>query len=246
MDLDNLRILQDNLAALAFTDHFYMNQWTRPFSDLFGSHRCGTSLCIGGLATSLQLSKTSYEVITKQSYQPTLDNLSNETLYDQLHDQWLNENNFNFFVFHASKYLGIPYDNVAPIWHKHVWPTALIDLYDAIYYLEIRQKYLLTFPNSPLPSNSIPSSPAGNPRCFWKTLAGFLALEAFYEYTSDPRDLETWVIASTEAIEATSDKSEKLHMYKNLPLWLTKYSDRIIYFETIALNSEAAKQFILN
>jgi hypothetical protein len=233
MNEPNLRILQDNLAGLAFTDHFYMGQWTRPLSDLLGPHKCGTSLCIGGLATALELSKT------KQSYQLTLDNLSNETLYDQLHEQWLEEDNFNFFIFYASKYLGIPYDNVAPIWHKHVWPTALIDLYDATYHSEIRQKYFLTFPNSPLSYYSIPS-------CFWKTLAGFLALEAFYEYTSDPKDSEAWVNASAEDIEATLILSDKLHRYKNLSLWLTKYSDRIIHFENIAIQSEPAKQFILN
>jgi hypothetical protein len=232
MNEPNLRILQDTLAGLAFTDHFYMGQWTRPFSDLFGHHKCGTSLCIGGLATSLQLSKI------KQNYQPTLDNLSSETLYDQLHEQWLEEDNFNFFIFHASNYLEIPCDSLAPIWHKHVWPTALAELYAAVYHSQIRQKYLSIFPNSPLSGYPIPDS-------FWKTLAGFLALEAFYEYTSDPKDSEAWVTASAQAIEATLSWPDN-HSYIYLPKWLAKYSDRIIYFENIAIQSEPAKQFIRN
>ena len=233
MNEPNLRILQDTLASLAFTDHFYMGQWTRPLSDLLGPHKCGTSLCIGGLATSLQLSKT------KQSYQPTLDNLSKEVLYDELHQQWFDEDDFNFFIFHASKYLGITYSTLAPIWHKHVWPTALAELYDATYHSEIRHKYFLTFPNSPLSYYSIPS-------CFWKTLAGFLALEAFYEYTSDPKDSEAWVSASAQAIESTLAVPDEPHSYTYLPLWLTKYSDRVMHFESIAIQSEPAKQFIRN
>jgi hypothetical protein len=233
MNEPNLRILQDNLTGLAFTNHFYMAHWTRPFSDLYGSYECGTSLCIGGLATALELSKT------KQSYKPSLDNLSNEVLYNELHQQWCDEDDYNFFIFHASNYLEIPRDNLAPIWHKHVWPTALAELYDAVYHSQIRQKYLSIFPNSPLSGYSIPDS-------FWKTLAGFLALEAFYEYTSDPKDSEAWVTASAQAIEATLGWPDELHKYKDLPLWLTKYSDRIIHFENIAIQNEPAKQFIRN
>lgn len=232
MNEPNLRILQDTLAGLAFTKHFHMSQWTRPFSDLFGPHLCGTSLCLGGLATTLELSKA------KQNYQPTLDNLSHELLHEQLHDQWLAEDNCNFFIFHASRYLGIPYDNVAPIWHKHVWPTTLVDLYDTNGSFTIRQKYLLTFPNSRLANYSVPT-------CFWKTLSGLLALEAFHEYTSDPKDSESWVKASAQAIEGdVAPDAPDSHTY--LPLWLTKYSDRIIHFESIAIQSGPAKKYVPN
>jgi hypothetical protein len=162
MNLDNLRILQDNLAGLAFTIHFDMGTWSAP--------RCGTTLCLAGLGTTLELSKTS------KDHEPSLDNLSTETLYKELHEQFIEFHDLNFYVFHACKYIAIPYDNLLSIWHFGEWPLTLKNLYRPKYPDKIKEKYIQVFPNSKLSRFAIPAY-------FWQTLAGYLALEAFHEYS---------------------------------------------------------------
>jgi hypothetical protein len=222
MNLDNLRILQDNLAGLAFTIHFDMGTWSAP--------RCGTTLCLAGLGTTLELSKTS------KDHEPSLDNLSTETLYKELHEQFIEFHDLNFYVFHACKYIAIPYDNLLSIWHFGDWPLAIKDLYIAKDPYLIKKKYIELFPASNLKAYAIPAY-------FWKTLAGYLALEAFYEYTPKSGNLEAWVTASSEDIEGYFIPEEETP-YEYLPKWLTKYSDRIIHFEQIAIQSEPAKEFL--
>ena len=221
MDLDNFRILQENLAGLAFTLHFDMVTWSAP--------RCGTTLCLAGLSTTLELSKTN------KNHEPSLDNLSTKALYKELHEQFIEFDDLNFYVFHACKYLAIPYDNELPIWHFREWPLALIELYRADRPHIIKEKYIEVFPASNLKAYAIPAY-------FWRALAGYLALEAFYEYTTNLDRLQDWVDSSAEAIEGCFIPEGELYEY--LPKWLTKYSDRIMHFEQIAIQTEPAKQFL--
>jgi hypothetical protein len=207
-----------------------MGSWSSPFNKLYLQDTCGTTLCLAGLGTTLELSRTT------KNYEPTLDNLSDDSLSKELHEQFLEFHDFNFYVFHACKFLGIPYDNLLHIWHGNEWPLALIHLYAAKYPHRIKEKYIEVFPSSNLKAYAIPAY-------FWKTLAGYLALEAFYEYNLKSGNLEAWVTASSEDIEGYFIPEED-YPYEYLPLWLTKYSDRIIHFENIAIQSEPAKEFL--
>lgn len=230
MNESNLRTMQDQLAHLAFTMHFYMGSWSSPFNKLYSQNTCGTTLCLAGLGTTLELSTST------KGYEPTLDNLSDDSLFKELHQQYIEFHDLNFYVFHACNFLGIPYDNLLSIWHENEWPLALRDLYAAKYPHKIKQKYIEVFPGSRLTGYAIPAY-------FWKTLSGYLALEAFHQYTLNSGNLEAWVTASSEDIEGYFIPEEE-ESYQYLPKWITKYSDRIMHFEQIAIQSEPAKEFL--
>jgi hypothetical protein len=244
MNKDHLEQLQNTLASLAFTPHFNMSMWavfvdTRPPGC---ANACGTSLCLAGLATMLNLSST------KASFSPTVENLSKEDLYPDL--RFLEENNNRtqttlFYVANASQYLDIPYSDNARIWHDAYWPAPLRTLYSPWSFKEgwpytkdanlnpIYQAYLDARADSKLANYSLPTS-------YFRALSGYLALETFYRF-QDVRD-GNWADASRENIDAMTFTSyTKLTV---LNYWFIYYAPKITQFEQIALNTPSAQSFL--
>jgi hypothetical protein len=244
MDKDHLEQLQNTVASLVFTPHFDMSKWAQPIDTrpLENANACGTSLCLAGLATMLDLSSRD------SSFQPTLERLSNEDLYSEL--STLQLDNFRvtptiFYVARASQYLDIPYSDNARIWHHTYWPAPLRILYSPWNFKEvwpytkdgnlnpIYQAYLDARAGSKVANYSLPTS-------YFRALSGYLALETFYRF-QDARDGD-WADASRQRIDKFTFISYTTITALND--WFTYYASKISQFEEIALNTPSAQSFL--
>lgn len=245
MNKDHLVELQRTVATLAFTHHFNMSRWaesvdTRPPGC---ANACGTSLCLAGLATMLDLSSTD------SSFQPTVETLSSEQLYPSLCEvEIINNSNENtlLYVARGSRYLGIPYSCNARIWHHTYWPAPLRSIYSPLEFKDtwphyrngdlnaVYQTYLDTRPKSHAINYDLPIS-------YFRALAGYLALETFYRF-QDVVVFEgpDWVTASQLAICNPAQAT----FSTTLTRWLNYYSVKISDFEKIALNTPSAQTFL--
>jgi hypothetical protein len=241
MDKDHLEQLQNTLASLAFTPHFNMATWAQPVDTPNPEYAnpCGTSLCLAGLATMLDLS------LADSLFQPSVQNLSNEYLYPELGRRQDEHKGTLYFVSHAAQFLGIPYDHHANIWHHSCWPIPLRILYspkdifdtwpqdktgklNAVY-----QAYLNARPHSNAANYSLPVS-------YFRALSGYLALETVYRF-QDVRDGD-WAAASRENIDAMTFTSYTKPTVLNY--WFIYYAPKITQFEQIALNTPSAQSFL--
>ena len=244
MNLTNFEKLQDTLAIFAFTNHFHMETFCSILSPTGFPSRfeilalknagkdtpCGTTLCLAGFGTAHYLSEQ------HDNFAPTPEHLASDELHDSLVEERLKHHfNSSYYTDMSEIWLDISRYQGKKIWFYPEWPKSIGFMYRNP---QVNNNYLaiISDPNriSKLSQYQLPLS-------YFRALAGAIALQAFVEFSEedDDVDIESWVDRA-EALEEICNPSNPI------AFWIQKYSDLVMRFETIALNSEAAKQFILN
>lgn len=229
--MKRFRLLQKTVAEHAFDDCFNMGIYIGSVPSLKLEGEAFTCLCLAGFSTAYALGESD------PSYLPTADNLVGYGLYAKLakaRDEYYelqgqvcresdNPITVNFFIRHASEWLGIPYHS--QLWTTFEWPKPFGYLYDHFekarptiksLYLESRSQCL--YEVFQLPGT------------YFRALAGCLALQIYMECTP----AEDW-----------STKVADVGCADALAQVFTEYSGFIDKFESMAANTPGAKPFLV-
>jgi hypothetical protein len=233
MNSTNFQKLQDTLATFAFTKHFYMETFCSilPHS-VVENTPCGTTLCLAGFGAAHYLGEQ------HDNFAPTPEHLASHELHDSLVEKMLKHDfHPNYYIALSCNWLDISHFQSSEIWYYHEWPKSIGFMYRNPQSMEDIYLATISDPNriSKLSQYQLPLS-------YFRALAGAIALQAFVEfYVEDyESDNESWVNKAQAFEEENSDLSDPI------AFWIQIYSDLVTRFETIALNSEAAKQYVLN
>jgi hypothetical protein len=233
MNLTNFQKLQYTLATFAFTKHFDMETFCSilPPSAVENTP-CGTTLCLSGFGAAHYLGEQHHEF-----FAPTPEHLASHKLHDSLVEKhWKHDFHANYYITLACNWLDILPYQASEMWYYQEWPESIKLIYRQ-FPESIEDIYLSTISD---PNRISKLSQYQLPLSYFRALAGAIALQAFIDFHKDDVHIETWVDHAEEFEEIHSDLCDPI------AFWIHKYSDLVARFETIGLNSEAAKQYVLN
>jgi hypothetical protein len=193
---------------------------------------CSTALCLAGFGAAHYLGEL------HDKFAPTPEHLATHKLHDRLVEKMLKHNfSPNYYIALTCNWLDISPFQSLDIWYIHSWPESI-----GLIYRDpepIKDIYLSTISD---PNRISKLSQYQLPLSYFRALAGAIALQAFVEFYQEDyeSDDESWV-DQAEALEEIHS-----NLCDPIAFWIHKYSDLVTRFETIALNSEAAKQYVLN
>ena len=234
MNPTNFEKLQDTLATFAFTNHFYIETFCSILPPNAGEDTpCGTTLCLAGFGAAHYLGEQHDKFFT-----PTPEHLASHELHDTLVERNLKHDfHPNYYIALSCNWLDISHYQGSEIWYYQEWPKAIGLMYRNPQSME--DIYLSTISDS----NRIKKlSQYQLPDSYFRALAGAIALQAFVDFHEEDykSDDESWVNQAQALEEIHSNLCDPK------AFWIHRYSDLLTRFETIALNSEAAKQYVLN